>query len=375
MDRSEALKLLTGGKFQIVEKWNRQRESGEVIPDLRGADLSYQDLSNADLRGANLRGANLSGADLTMADLTNADLRGANLIEADLREADLTNADLREADLTNAELPGADLRGADLTNAELPGAVLYGGDLSEANLSETTCWGTSFANVDLSTVKGLDSVRHQGPSTIGADTLFRSKGMIPEAFLRGAGLPPTLIEYLPSLIGSMAPIQFYSCFISHSSKDQVFADQLHSRMVQEKLRVWYAPQDMRGGRKSIDQIDQAIRVHDKLLLVLSKDSMASDWVLHEIGRAVERERREKRQVLFPIGLASWEDIKAWTAFDSDMGKDLAKVVREYHILDFSEWKDYDSFETAFARLLKDLKAEESVGQSALPGPSSGATPP
>ena len=133
-------------------------------------------------------------------------------------------------------------------------------------------------------------------------------------------------------------------------------------MVQEKLRVWYAPEDMRGGRKSIDQIDQAIRVHDKLLLVLSRASMASDWVLHEIRRAVEREKHEKQQVLFPIGLAPWKDIQAWTAFDSDMGKDLAKVVREYHVPAFSRWKDQDAFEAAFARLIGDLKATTSTGE-------------
>ena len=50
------------------------------------------------------------------------------------------------------------------------------------------------------------------------------------------------------------------------------------------------------------------------------------------------------------------DIKAWTAFDSDLGKDVAKVVRESPIPDFSKWKDHDSFEAAFARLLEDLKA-------------------
>src|SRR5262249_12555221 len=159
-------------------------------------------------------------------------------------------------------------------------------------------------------------------------------------------------------IGSMSPIQFCSCFISHSSKDQPFADRLHSRMVQERLRVWYATEDMRAGRKSLDQIDQAIRVHDKLLLVLSKASMASNWGAHEIRRAVEREKQDKRQVLFPIGLASWKDIKAWSAFDSDLGKDLAKVVREYHITAFSKWKDHDSFEAAFARLLDDLRAPD-----------------
>jgi len=35
------------------------------------------------------------------------------------------------------------------------------------------------------------------------------------------------------------------------------------------------------------------------------------------------------------------------------------------IPDLSKWKDHDSFEAAFARLLKDLKAEESAGTDAL----------
>jgi hypothetical protein len=129
-------------------------------------------------------------------------------------------------------------------------------------------------------------------------------------------------------------------------------------MVQEKLRVWYAPLDMRGGRKILDQIDEAIRVHDKLLLVLSEASMASDWVKYETTRAVSREKQDERQVLFPIGLAEKNAIMAWSAFEPEMGEDLAKVVREYHIPDFSGWKDHDSFEAAFDRLLRDLRASD-----------------
>ena len=84
-------------------------------------------------------------------------------------------------------------------------------------------------------------------------------------------------------------------------------------------------------------------------------------VRYEITRAVEREKQEKRQVLFPIGLVSRKAIKEWAAFDSDSGKDIAKIVREYHIPDFSKWKDHDSFEAAFARLLEDLKDDKSTG--------------
>jgi len=50
-------------------------------------------------------------------------------------------------------------------------------------------------------------------------------------------------------------------------------------------------------------------------------------------------------------------LKDWKCFDSDIGKDLAVELREYFIPDFSNWKDHDAFEAAFARLQKDLKEE------------------
>jgi hypothetical protein len=37
------------------------------------------------------------------------------------------------------------------------------------------------------------------------------------------------------------------------------------------------------------------------------------------------------------------------------GEDLAEEVRKYHLADFSNWKNRDAFERAFARLDKDLR--------------------
>jgi hypothetical protein len=115
-------------------------------------------------------------------------------------KACLYGAALRGADLREAKLRGADLREADLSGA----------DLSEADLANCVCSETTFDALDLSVAIGLDAVKHEGPSTIGTDTLFRSGGKIPERFLRGCGVPEELIAYLPALIGSMSPIQFYS---------------------------------------------------------------------------------------------------------------------------------------------------------------------
>lgn len=197
---------------------------------------------------------------------------------------------------------------------------------------------------------------HLGPSTIGIDTIYKSHGEIPEVFLRGCGVPDEFITYMRSLV--VKPIQFYSCFISYSNKDEEFARRLYSRMRDEHLRVWFAPEDIKGGQKLHEQIERAIQVHDRLLLILSEHSMQSDWVMTEVLRARKTEMEEKRRKLFPITIVDFERIKSWSRFDADSGKDLASEVREYFIPDFSNWKDHDDFEHAFERLLRDLKAEE-----------------
>lgn len=83
--------------------------------------------------------------------------------------------------------------------------------------------------------------------------------------------------------------------------------------------------------------------------------MNSEWVATEIYKARQREVKEGRQVLFPIRLVEFERIKEWECFDADTGKDMAREIREYFIPDFSEWKVHDKFESAFTRLLADLK--------------------
>jgi hypothetical protein len=239
----------------------------------------------------------------------------------------------------------ADLRRVDLTGADLTGA----------NLSNGTFFETVFGNTDLTDVRGLETCHHSGPSILDHRSLTCS-GPLPLVFLRGCGLPDALIDYLPSLLNE--PFQFYSCFISYSSLDEDFCRRLHGRLQDAGLRVWFAPHDIQGGRKLHEQIDQAIRVYDKLLLVLSPHSMQSPWVEFEIRRARKREVAEKRRLLFPVRLVAYEAIKRWECVDADTAKDLATEIREYYIPDFTAWKDHDAFEAAVGRLLRDLKDPE-----------------
>jgi hypothetical protein len=355
MANPEHLEILNRG----VRAWNEwRREHQDVQPDLSGADLNGADFSGADLRGADLGNAKLANADFLDALLNDADLHGAFFPDANLAFADLRNALLTATSLSGANLAFADLRGADLSRTYLGLANLSRADLRGADLTNAELDNTTFADNDLSEVKGLETIDHIGPSSIGVDTLYKSAGRIPEAFLRGCGVPDDFIAFIPSHFGVQQAIQFYSCFISYSTRDEEFARRLYSRMRVEKLRVWFAPEEMRGGQKLYEQIERAIQLHDRLLVVLSESSMESEWVMNEIQRAREMEIKEGRRKLFPISIVEFEKVKAWRRFDADTGKDLAKEVREYFIPDFSDWKEHDAFEKAFGRLLRDLRAEE-----------------
>ena len=88
----------------------------------------------------------------------------------------------------------------------------------------------------------------------------------------------------------VSPIEYYSCFISYSSKDEDFAKRLYADLQTEHVRCWFAPEDLKIGEKFRPRIDEAIRWYDKLLLVLSENSVNSPWVEKEVETAFEKER-------------------------------------------------------------------------------------
>lgn len=296
--------------------WNKWREENcHVLPDLQGADINDRILKAVDLFQANLDGADLSGTKLN----------GARLGFANLNEANLN---------------GAVLEGADLFETALVRTTLDGVDFSGALLALTVLSG-----LDLSKTTGLEKVIHYAPSSIGLDTIYRSGGKIPESFLRGAGVPEEFIVYMRSLVNN--PIEYYSCFISYNSKDEECARRLYADLQAANVRCWFAPHDMKIGDDILDRIDEIIRARDKLLLILSHNSIQSDWVETEVKTAFEEERRRKKSVLFPVRLddAVMDTKEPWAA-----------QLRRKHIGDFTRWKDHDAYQAAFDRLLRDLKA-------------------
>jgi len=312
MANSEHLKILKQG-VEVWNKWRWRDENSFINPDLsninlnganlRGADLNNTNLTRTKLRAANLRRARLLFAALNKADLTEADLGAANLTGADLSVADLHWVNLNGANLTGADLGRArifesDLIGADLSRANLSRAEFKRVALYEVNFSQALFEFTTIGDIDLSKATGLETTEHNGPSTLGIDTIFRSGGKIPHKFLEDAGVPDIFINYIESLTGQA--IQFFSCFISHSTKDKEFIDRIYADLRKEGVRCWFAPEDMNIGDEIRTAIDKAIRSRDKVLLVLSENSINSEWVKDEVEAAYEEEIQRNKSVLFPI---------------------------------------------------------------------------
>src|SRR6185295_19946958 len=98
---------------------------------------------------------------------------------------------------------------------------------------------------------------------------------------------------------------------------------------------------MKIGDKIRLAIDEAIHLHDKLLIILSSTSVTSQWVEQEVEKAFERERVENRLVLFPVRIDNsvFEISAGWSS----------DLKRSRHIGDFTDWKTAESYTKSLQR--------------------------
>ncbi|MEX2450623.1 MAG: TIR domain-containing protein [Rhodospirillales bacterium] len=273
--------------------------------------------------------------------------------DCDLRSADLALSNLDFVDFTASDFSRAEFNSTSAARANFSSAKFYktlmagkfeGTNFNGADFNESIIISSRFINVNLGNVKNLQKCSFHDHSMLDHRTLFKS-GILPDSFYRGWGLPDIFIEYLPSLLNQ--PIQMFSCFISYSTVDEKFAKRLHADLQAKGIRCWFAPHDMKIGARMREDIDKAIKIYDKILLVLSKNSVRSSWVEFEVENALEQERVNNRTVLFPIRIDS-------TPLQIDEGW-MGHIRRTRNIGDFTKWKNHDKYQESLSKLLKDLK--------------------
>ena len=89
-------------------------------------------------------------------------------------------------------------------------------------------------------------------------------------------------------------------FLSHSSKDKEFVENLAIRLTRAGQDVWYDKWEIRVGDSIADKIENGIKESDFLIVVLSSNSTESPWVRKELDAAIAKEIDRRGAYILPV---------------------------------------------------------------------------
>ena len=337
--------------------------------DLREANLSRAIAPGANLRGADLRHANLAGVNLDRATLSEANLSGANLTNANLDRANLDRTNFTGADLT-----GASFNGTNLSRTNLSASVLKEADFYEAVLNDVVTGAadfrnciigyTVFQNCALNEAAGLEDIRHDAPSTIGLDTLLRSRGALPASFILGSGVPAAMAGLQEAVAD--APVSTLEVHISCANSDIDFARQLESNLREQGVRSWVFAEGFRGNplvdRRATsgeEEIERWVRHYDRLVVVCSAAGLDSETVRNDITAAQEAQNSSDRWTLFLVDADG-----VMTARRARSARLLAEDLRFFDLTGQAEMSA--EYHAALAELAANLQDAQPAGASRPP---------
>ena len=95
-------------------------------------------------------------------------------------------------------------------------------------------------------------------------------------------------------------------FLSYSSKDRVFVENIARKLSSDGFSVWYDDWEIHIGDSIVDKINKGISASDFLIIVLSKNSMNSRWVKKELNAATIKEVNSRGAYIIPVLLEECE---------------------------------------------------------------------
>jgi diguanylate cyclase (GGDEF)-like protein len=95
-------------------------------------------------------------------------------------------------------------------------------------------------------------------------------------------------------------VQGWHAFISYSSRDRSKADIIVSDLEAAGLSVWYDRKAIGDGDRIRESIDVGLTLSRLLLILVSRHSLRSRWVLNELDAAMLREIERRQKFVVPI---------------------------------------------------------------------------
>ena len=109
-------------------------------------------------------------------------------------------------------------------------------------------------------------------------------------------------------------------FISYSRKDKVFVERLKNDLQMAGIRVWMDVEQIAAGSNWPKEIEHGLEQASVLLYVLSKHSIDSLWIAHEIEAYTSSERKVIPIVIDNVGARNMPSVLAkiqWADFRQD----------------------------------------------------------
>jgi len=250
-------------------------------------ESNFQDVSMNDvfMEDCQLRVCGLRNVSLVRSTLTRLDFSGF-LEDVDFSECRLAASFWRSCHASDVRLSAADLTYCTLRNCDFTGVAFDSASLNK----------TAFIDVQLKNCVGLDKVAHLGPSTFTLSTI-QGNPEVPLEFWKLAGLDARVIDALGKPRDGNG---YRSCFMSYASQDSRIVQNIFDFLSSKGVPCFKAPESLEIGASTRDAIYQAIADRDCLLVVLSQNSISSNWVEHEVERALAKERESKTHCILPI---------------------------------------------------------------------------
>jgi hypothetical protein len=166
---------------------------------------------------------------------------------------------------------------------------------------------------------------------------------------RDSAAPPLsdILDLLPTYEEQEVPKSSRGCFLSYSTSNADFVGKLYKDLMRARIPCWWAPESMSPGDQLREAFQSAIQTHHAFLLILSSESLHSDWVKSEVETALEREREQYVNIIRPLTLDA-DIFKTGVAW-------AAHLRRTRHIADFSRWREKSWYTAALKKLISMLR--------------------